>query len=111
MSEEIKGEAFQEKDLVQYQDASVVSRALVQEKAGSITLFAFDQGQELSEHTAPYDAMVRILDGEAFITVGGTDHALKEGDTMIMPANVPHALEARKRFKMILIMIKEAEKK
>jgi quercetin dioxygenase-like cupin family protein len=94
-------------ELVRYQDGSVVSRALVQKKSGSITLFAFDRGQGLSEHTAPYDATVQVLDGEADITIGGDPFHLKTGESVIMPANVPHALDARQRFKMMLIMIHE----
>jgi quercetin dioxygenase-like cupin family protein len=105
--EELMSRVLIEKDLVEYSDGSVVSRALVQNKSGSLTLFAFDEGQGLSEHTAPYDAMVRILDGEAFIVVGGEEFTLLEGESIIMPANVPHALDAKKRFKMMLTMIKE----
>jgi len=95
------------KELVQYQDGSVVSRALVQKKSGSITLFAFDRGQGLSEHTAPYDATVQILDGEAEITIGGDPFTVKTGECIIMPANVPHALDAKVRFKMMLTMVHE----
>ena len=98
---------LKEKELVEYADGSVVSRALVQNKSGSLTLFAFDEGQGLSEHTAPYDAMARVLDGEAFIVIGGEEFTLVEGESIIMPANVPHALDAKKRFKMMLTMIKE----
>lgn len=107
MTEEMHSKVLNEADLVSYQDGSVVSRALVQKKAGSLTLFAFDEGQGLSEHTAPYDAMVRILDGEARITIDGKEFTLKAGESIIMPANVPHALDAKVRFKMMLIMIKE----
>jgi len=93
-------------DLVQYADGSIVSRALVQKPVGSITLFAFDGGQGLSEHTAPFDAMVQILDGEGEIVVGGKPVTAKAGDTVLMPANIPHAVNARQRFKMLLIMIR-----
>lgn len=93
-------------DLIDYQESSVVSRTLIEKKAGTVTLFAFDEKQGLSEHTAPYDAMVQIIDGEAEITVQGKTHQLKEGETIIMPANKPHALKATKRFKMLLTMIK-----
>jgi quercetin dioxygenase-like cupin family protein len=93
-------------DLVDYQDGAVVSREIINKKTGTVTLFAFDQGQGLSEHTAPYDAMVSLLDGEADITISGKTLRLKEGEMVIMPANQPHALKAVGRFKMILTMIK-----
>jgi quercetin dioxygenase-like cupin family protein len=93
-------------DLIEYQEASVVSRTLIDKKAGTVTLFAFDEQQGLSEHTAPYDAMVQIIDGEAEVTISGTAHYLKEGEMIIMPANKPHALRATKKFKMLLTMIK-----
>jgi quercetin dioxygenase-like cupin family protein len=93
--------------LVDYQEGSVVSRALVTKKAGTITAFAFDAGEGLSEHTAPYDAVVQILDGEAEITVGGRPYTLAAGEMIIMPAAIPHALFARRRFKMLLVMIHE----
>ena len=93
-------------DLIDYQKESVVSRTIIDKKVGTVTLFAFDEGQGLSEHTAPYDALVYLLDGEAEIVVSGKVHHLKEGEMVIMPANQPHALKALKRFKMILTMIK-----
>ena len=93
-------------DLIDYQEASVVSRTLIDKKAGTVTLFAFDEQQGLSEHTAPYDALVQIIDGEAEITIQDKMHHLKEGEMIIMPANKPHALKATKRFKMLLTMIK-----
>ncbi len=93
-------------DLVDYQDGAVVSREIINKKTGTVTLFAFDRGQGLSEHTAPYDAMVSLLDGEADITISGKTLRLKEGEMVIMPANQPHALKAVGRFKMILTMIK-----
>jgi quercetin dioxygenase-like cupin family protein len=93
-------------DLIDYQEASVVSRTLIDKKAGTVTLFAFDEQQGLSEHTAPYDALVQIIDGEAEITIQGKTHHLKEGEMIIMPSNKPHALKAVKRFKMLLTMIK-----
>ncbi|MFQ5883766.1 MAG: cupin domain-containing protein [Thermoplasmata archaeon] len=93
-------------DLVDYQEGSVVSRTLVDRKTGSVTLFAFDEGQGLSEHTAPFDALVYLLDGEAEIVISGKALHLKEGEMVIMPANEPHALEAVKRFKMVLTMIR-----
>jgi quercetin dioxygenase-like cupin family protein len=93
-------------DLIDYQDGAVVSREIINKKTGTVTLFAFDREQGLSEHTAPYDAMVSLLDGEADITISGKTLRLKEGEMVIMPANQPHALKAVGRFKMILTMIK-----
>jgi len=93
-------------DLIDYQEASVVSRTLIDKKAGTVTLFAFDEQQGLSEHTTPYNAMVQIIDGEAEITIQGKTHHLKDGEMIIMSANKPHALKAVKRFKMLLTMIK-----
>ncbi len=92
--------------LVDYQEGSVVSRTIIDKKAGTITLFAFDENQGLSEHTAPYDAMVQVLDGEAEVTIEGKPVDLKAGEITIMPANKPHALKAKTRFKMLLTMIK-----
>ena len=93
-------------DLVDYQKGSVVSRTVIDRKTGSVTLFAFDAGQGLSEHTVPYDALVYLLDGEAKIVISGKEFRLKKGETIIMPANEPHALKAISRFKMLLTMIK-----
>jgi quercetin dioxygenase-like cupin family protein len=93
-------------DLLNYQEQSVVSKTLIDKKTGTVTLFAFDQGQGLSEHTAPFDAMVCVLDGEVEITISGNPAVLKQGEMIIMPANEPHALKAIKRFKMMLTMIK-----
>jgi quercetin dioxygenase-like cupin family protein len=93
-------------DLLDYQEGSVVSRALIDKKIGTVTLFAFEAGQGLSEHTAPFDAMVYILDGEAQVIISGRRYPLKQGEMIIMPANKPHALKAQKRFKMVLIMIR-----
>jgi quercetin dioxygenase-like cupin family protein len=92
--------------LIEYQEASVVSRTLIDKKAGTVTLFAFDEGQGLSEHTAPYDALAQITDGEADITISGKTHHVKQGQIIIMPANQPHALKATTRFKMLLTMIR-----
>ena len=92
-------------ELIAYQDGSVVSRMLVYKPAGTITLFAFDAGEGLSEHTAPYDAIVTLIDGEAEITIAGREFHLKKGQMIIMPANVPHALSAVQRFRMMLTMI------
>jgi quercetin dioxygenase-like cupin family protein len=93
-------------NLAQYQEGSVVSRQVIKEEAGNVTLFAFDEGQELSEHTSPYDALVHILDGEAQIFISGQLFSLREGDLIIMPAGQPHALKAPARFKMLLTMIR-----
>ncbi|GFP32297.1 hypothetical protein HKBW3S42_00603 [Candidatus Hakubella thermalkaliphila] len=93
-------------DLVDYQEGSVVSRTIIRQNTGTVTLFAFDEGQELSEHTAPYEAMVYLLDGEAEITIASKPLILKEGEMVIMPANQPHALKAVRKFKMILTMIR-----
>ena len=93
-------------DLVDYQEGSVVSHTIIDKKAGTITLFAFDEGEGLSEHTAPYDALVYILEGEANIVISGKPVRLKKGEFTIMPANKPHALSAITKFKMLLTMIK-----
>ena len=93
-------------DLADYQQNSIVSRTIVDKKTGTITFFAFDEGQALSEHTAPFDALVYLLDGEAEIIISGKPFRLKQGEMIIMPANEPHALKAAKKFKMILIMIR-----
>ena len=93
-------------DLLDYQEGSVVSRTIIDKKTGTVTLFAFDEGQGLSEHTAPFDALVHLIDGEAEITISGKPLRLKKGEMVIMPAGDPHALQAVKKFKMILIMIK-----
>lgn len=91
---------------IEYATGSVVSRALVQKPAGTITLFAFDAGQGLSEHTSPYDAFVQVLDGEAELVIGEQTISVKPGEAVVMPANVPHAVNARQRFKMLLAMIR-----
>ncbi|TFH17038.1 MAG: cupin domain-containing protein [Lentisphaerales bacterium] len=102
----IKGEPVIGANEVAYSDGSVVSRTLLERKGGSLTLFAFDAGQGLSEHTSPYDATVEVLDGEAEITIGAAVKTVRQGEMIIMPATVPHALRAAKRFKMLLIMIR-----
>ena len=94
------------KDAIDYAQGSVISRTLVDKKAGTLTLFSFDAGQGLSEHTAPFDAVVQILDGEAELTVGSKVINAGAGELVIMPAAVPHAVRAVKRFKMLLIMIR-----
>lgn len=90
-----------------YADDSIVSKVLMKSSGGNVTLFAFDKGQQLSEHTAPFDALVVVLDGEGTVTIGGVSHVLKDGDSIVMPANVPHAVNAHERFKMMLVMIRE----
>lgn len=99
-------EATRLADMIDYRTGSVVSREILRQKAGTVTLFAFDQGQGLSEHKAPFDALVLLLDGEAEIVISGEPFRLKSGEMIIMPANEPHALKARKKFKMLLVMIK-----
>jgi quercetin dioxygenase-like cupin family protein len=93
-------------DLADYQEGSIVSRTIVDKKTGTITFFAFEKGQGLSEHTAPYDALVCILDGEATVTISGKSHHLKEGEAILMPANERHALAGPGRFKIMLTMIR-----
>lgn len=94
------------KNLIAYQAGTVVSRTIVNRLAGTVTLFAFDQNQGLSEHTAPYDAIVYLLEGQAEIIISGKKHKLAAGEMIIMPAGEPHALKAAKKFKMMLVMIK-----
>jgi len=106
-NENLAGQILQPKDLIAYQEGSVVSRMIVYKKSGTITLFAFDIGEGLSEHTAPYDAIALIIDGEAEISIEKNAFVLKEGQMIIMPANKPHALHAPQRFKMMLTMIHE----
>jgi len=92
--------------LVSYQQGSIVSRTIIDKKTGTLTLFAFWKGQALSEHTAPFDALVYLVDGEADVTISGRSHRIKAGETIIMPANAPHALNAVANFKMLLVMIR-----
>lgn len=93
-------------ELISYQEGSVVSRTIVDKKAGTVTLFAFDKGQGLSEHTAPFDALVYVLDGEAEVVISGKALVVKAGEMVIMPANAPHALRAVDKFKMLLVMVR-----
>ena len=93
-------------DMVEYQAGAVVSRTLIDKKTGTLTLFSFDAGQGLSEHTAPFDALVYLLDGEAEVTISGKPFHLHTGEIIIMPAGEPHALKATKRFKMMLVMVR-----
>jgi len=104
---ELKGIVMDLASVADYREGSVVSREILKGKAGSVTLFAFDAGEGLSEHTAPFDALVSVLDGEAEITIGGERHRVGEGEAIIMPAGIPHAVKGLRRFKMLLVMIKE----
>ena len=94
------------KDLLAYQKDSVVSREIVRKEKGTITFFAFDRGQGLSEHTAPFDAVLHVLDGRTRVTISGRPHIVKKGQMIVMPAHKPHSVKAIARFKMLLIMIK-----
>ena len=104
--ENLKEKAIKLADLVDYQEGSIVSRTIIDKKTGTITLFAFDKEQGLSQHTAPFDALIYLLEGEAEITITGKPYHLKEGEMIIMPANEPHAVKATQKFKMILSMIR-----
>jgi len=104
--EKLEAQARRLVDLIDFQDASVVSRTIIDKKAGTVTLFAFDEGQGLSEHTAPYDALVQVLEGETDIKISGKLIRVRQGEITIMPANQPHSLTAVTRFKMILTMIR-----
>jgi len=106
VSQEIVARAINLTKLADYQAGAVVSRSIVDKKTGTVTFFAFDEGQGLSEHTTPFDALVYLLDGEAEVTISGKALRLKEGEMVIMPANEPHALRAVKKFKMVLTMIR-----
>jgi quercetin dioxygenase-like cupin family protein len=104
--EKLEAKETQLVNLIDYQEGSVVSRTIIDKDAGTVTLFAFDDGQGLSEHTAPYDAMVQVLEGDVRVTISGKANIVKQGEMVIMPANQPHALFAVSQFKMILTMIK-----
>ncbi|MDJ0811209.1 MAG: cupin domain-containing protein [Desulfobacterales bacterium] len=106
MNENATGTPFNLDAHIAYFDESVVSKTLLKKEAGNITLFAFETGQGLSEHTAPFDAVVYIVDGEAQITIGGETQTVAAGEMLVMPANIPHALHAAQRFKMLLVMIR-----
>lgn len=93
-------------ELLQYQDGSIVSRVLLKNKGGTVTLFAFDRGEGLSEHTAPFEALVFVTDGEAEVAIAGKVHSVRQGETITLPANIPHAVKAATRFKMLLTMIR-----
>jgi quercetin dioxygenase-like cupin family protein len=105
--EELIGKVLTVNDLVQYQEGSIASRMIVFKKAGTITLFSFDKGEGLSEHSAPYDAILTVTDGAAEVTIAGAPFLVRTGEMIIMPANIPHAVQAKQRFKMTLTMVKE----
>ncbi len=102
----VVGKTFTYKELVNYQEGSVVSRTILDKDPGTVTVFAFDKGQNLSEHTAPYDALVEVVEGTGMVTIEGKNFELLEGQQIIMPANVPHAVSATEKFKMVLVMIR-----
>ena len=104
--ESLLAEPFKLKNRIDYQDGSVVSREILSKKSGTLTLFAFDREQGLSEHTAPFDATILCLDGELEATIAGTPMRVQEGEMLIMPANKPHSIKAVQKFKMLLIMIR-----
>ncbi len=106
MNEKLISKILKLADTVSYQDSAVVSKEILKKKTGGITLFAFDRGQGLSEHTAPFDAFVYIFDGKADISINSKIYKLKAGEFIIMPANKPHSLKAKQRFKMMLVMIR-----
>ncbi len=106
MSEIIKAEKFELAEAVEYAGDSVVSKTVVKKDTGNVTLFAFDKGQGLSEHSAPFDAMVNVIDGTADIIIDKKSNILSAGESIIMPANIPHAVKAVEKFKMMLVMIK-----
>jgi len=105
-NENLLGKVLNLANLIEYQEGSVVSRTLIDKKTGTLTIFAFDKGQSLSEHTAPFDALVYILDGKAEVVISKEPSILKQGQIIIMPANEPHALRALDKFKMALVMIR-----
>ena len=102
----VEAEAVKLDSMIEYQENSVVSQTITDKKAGTVTLFAFDEGEGLSEHTTPYDAMIYLIDGETEVIISGKAHHVREGEMIIMPANEPHALKAVTKFKMLLIMIR-----
>lgn len=108
-SVELLKEGLLLKDAIKYADGSIVSKTIVEKKTGTITLFAFDEAQNLSEHTAPFDALVLIVDGECEVVIDKKSYILRSGQMIIMPANIPHAVNAKKKFKMLLIMIKDIQ--
>ena len=106
MSTELIGKVFKVVELMEYQEGAVVSREIIRKETGTVTIFAFDKGEGLSEHTAPFDALVQVVDGKAEIIISGKSNIVNAREMIIMPANDPHALNALERFKMVLTMIK-----
>jgi len=106
MTEELKARVLKAENLIEYQEGAVVSKEILRKNTGNITMFAFDKGEGLSEHTAPFDAIVQVIDGKAEITISGEKNILEKGNVIIMPANEPHSLLAIEKFKMILTMIR-----
>ncbi len=106
MPEEFKAMVLRVEDLIEYQKGAIVNKEVLRKGTGTVTIFAFDKGEGLSEHTAPFDAMVQVIDGRAEINISGNKNILEKGDMIIMPANEPHSLLAIERFKMILTMIR-----
>jgi quercetin dioxygenase-like cupin family protein len=104
---ELTSEAINSAEFIQYSDGSIVSKQLIKKDTGTITLFAFEKGQSLSEHTAPFDAFIQIVDGKAECIIGGNPVIVSKGEFIIMPANIPHAVNAVEKFKMLIVMIKE----
>jgi len=105
-SSKLNSEVHLMKDLIDFQEGSVVSRQLIKKDTGNVTLFAFDQGEGLSEHTAPFEALVLVIDGKAEIIIDKLSFSVNEGEMIILPANIPHAVKANEKFKMVLVMIK-----
>lgn len=101
-----KATIYETEKLVEYQEGSVVSKEIIKKETGTVTVFAFDKNEGLSEHTAPFDAMVQVIDGTLELTIDGELFTLTKGNMIIMPANIPHALHAKERFKMVLTMVK-----
>jgi quercetin dioxygenase-like cupin family protein len=106
MNDISKPDVLSIRNLVEYQQETIVSRTIINKEAGTLTIFAFDKGQSLSEHTAPFDALLNVIEGEVEVVISGQKHNLKAGEIIIMPANEPHAVRAIEKFKMMLIMIK-----
>ena len=103
---DLVGDVFSIADLIDYQPGAIVSRALVDDESVTVTVFAFDEGERLSEHTAPHDAILQVVDGTALITIDGEDYEVSDGETIVLPASEPHAVEAVSQFKMFLTMIR-----
>lgn len=103
---DLAGDGFKLQDLIDYQPGAVVSRTLVDDEAVTLTVFAFDEGEGLSEHTAPHDAVLQVVDGTARVTVGDDDHEVQQGESIVLPAEVPHAVDAVSEFKMFLTMMR-----